>query len=73
MAKFHYSYQVCKCRKVTLGEIIHAIKEHNAKTIDDIKRLTDAGTACGCCTSKENDFGNPPMELYIEDILKKLA
>lgn len=71
MAQFHYSHVVCECRKVTLGEIIYAIKEQNAKTIDDIKKLTDAGTACKCCTSKENDFGDPKIELYIDQILEK--
>jgi NAD(P)H-nitrite reductase large subunit len=73
MAKFHFSHKVCNCKNVTLGEIVCAIKEKNAKTIEDIKDLTDAGTACGCCISKEKDFGNPKMELYIEDILKKFV
>ena len=69
--KFHYSYVVCKCKKVTLGEIIHAIKEKGAKNIEDIKKLTEAGTACGCCVSKEKDFGNPPLELHIQTILDR--
>ena len=73
MAKFKYSHKVCVCKNVTLGEIIFAIKEKDAKTIDAIKDLTDAGTACGCCISKAKDFGDPKMELYIEDILKKFA
>jgi len=71
VAKFNYSHRVCDCKKVSLGEIIHAIKENNAKTVQDIQNLTDAGTACKCCISKEKDFGDPKMELYIEDILKK--
>ena len=71
MAKFKYSHIVCDCKKVSLGEIIHAIKENNAKTIKDIQNLTDAGTACKCCISKEKDFGEPKMQLYIKDILKK--
>ena len=73
MAEFKYDYHVCDCKKVTLGEIIYAIKEKKAKTIDDIKNITDAGTACGCCISKEKDFGEPKMELYIEDILRKFV
>lgn len=72
MAEFHYSHIVCDCKKVTLGEIIHAIKEQNATSIKDLQDLTDAGTACKCCTSKENDFGNPKMELYLDQILEKL-
>jgi len=73
MAKFHYSHVVCECRKVTLGEIIHAIKEKGAKNIEDIANLTDATTACGCCKNKESDFGTPAMSLYVEDILKKFS
>jgi NAD(P)H-nitrite reductase large subunit len=65
------SHVVCECKKVTLGEIIHAIKEKGAKDLKSIQELTDAGTACTCCTAKENDFGNPKMELYISQILDK--
>lgn len=71
MAKFHMSHMVCECKKVTLGEIIHAVKENGAKDLEEIKQLTDAGTACKCCTSKEKDFGDPKMELYITQILEK--
>ena len=71
MAKFKYSYIVCECKKVTLGEIVNAIENKGAKSIQDIQKLTDAGTACKCCISKENDFGETKMNLYIEDILKK--
>lgn len=73
MANFHFSYKVCECKKVTLGEIMYAIKEKDAKTMDDVKKMTDAGTACGCCRSASDDFGNPKMKLYIEEILKKLV
>jgi len=71
MAKFHYTHIVCECKKVTLGEILHAIKENGAKTIEDIQDKTDAGTACKCCVSAQKDFGSPKMQLYLEDILKK--
>ncbi|MEA3512105.1 MAG: (2Fe-2S)-binding protein [Campylobacterota bacterium] len=73
MADFQYSYKVCSCKNVTLGEIVHAIKEQNAKTIEDIGYKTDAGTACGCCKSKKDDFGDPKMELYLEQIVNKFA
>jgi len=73
MAKFNYSYKVCECKNVTLGEIIHAIKEKNARTVEDVKDITDAGTACGCCINATKDFGDPKMQLYIEDILKKFT
>jgi NAD(P)H-nitrite reductase large subunit len=72
MGKFHTSYKVCKCKDVTLGEIIHSIEKANAKTIEDIGDITDAGTACGCCRSYEDDYGTPKMELYLDKILKKI-
>jgi len=72
MAKnFPHSYIVCDCRQVTLGEIIHAIKEKGAKTLDDIEDITDAGSSCGCCRSAKDDIGEPKMELYIDEILDK--
>ena len=73
MASYPYSHQVCVCKKVTLGEIIYAIKEKNAKNIDDIANLTDASTACGCCKSIEDDFGDPQLPLHIDEILKKFV
>ena len=71
MAKFDFSYTVCECKKVTLGEILYAIDQKGAKTIKDIQDMTDAGTVCKCCISKDKDFGETKMKLYIEDILKK--
>lgn len=73
MAEFHFSHKVCTCKQVSLGEIVHAIKENNAKTIEEIGDLTDAGTACGCCKCEADDFGDPKMELYIDQILKKFS
>ena len=73
MADFHFSYQVCVCKHVTLGEIIYAIKEKGAKNMEDIGMLTDAGTACGCCRCPQDDFGDPKMELYLEQILNKFV
>ena len=71
MAQFQHSHEVCTCKSVTLGEIIHAIKEEGANSIESIGDICDAGTACGCCKSAEDDFGDPKMELYLEQILNK--
>ncbi len=71
--KFKNSFVVCTCRNVTLGEIVYAIKENGAKTIEDIGELTDAGTVCECCQCAEKDVGEEKIELYIEDILKKFV
>ena len=70
--EFQHSFEVCTCKHVSLGEIIHAIKENGAKTLDDVGEYTDAGTACGCCRSKEDDFTGE-QELYITQILEKFA
>lgn len=68
---FQHSFEVCTCKHVTLGEMIYAIKEQKAQTLQDIENITDAGSACGCCANKEKDFGNIKKELYIEEILNK--
>ena len=71
--KFDNVYEVCKCHHVTLGEIVYAIKEKNAKDIESIGKFSDAGTSCGCCISKEKDIGSEKMELYLNQILNKFV
>ncbi|WP_198304455.1 (2Fe-2S)-binding protein [Arcobacter vandammei] len=68
---FHHSYIVCECKQVSLGEIIFAIKEKGAKTLQDLATLTDAGSSCGCCRSAKDDIGEKKMELYLDEILRK--
>lgn len=69
--KFPHSYEVCRCKHVTLGEIVHSIKENDAKSIECIGELTDAGTCCKCCQSEDKDIGAEKMELYLSEIVKK--
>ena len=71
--KFPHSYEVCNCRAVTLGEIIYAIKEKGANTIEKIGEITDAGTCCKCCVCASKDIGEVKMELYLEQILDKFG
>ena len=68
---FPHSYIVCNCKQVSLGEVIFAIKEKGAKTLDNLEGLTDAGSSCGCCKSNEDDIGEQKMELYLDEIIKK--
>ena len=68
---FPHSYIVCNCKQVSLGELIYAIKEKSAKTLEDLEDLTDAGSSCGCCKSNEDDIGEQKMELYLDEIIKK--
>lgn len=71
--KFHKSYIVCKCKQVSLGEILHAIKENGATDIDDIEDYTEAGSCCGSCRSPEDDVGEEKLELYLSEILEKFV
>ena len=68
---FPHSYIVCNCKQVSLGDVIFAIKEKGAKTLDNLEDLTDAGSSCGCCKSNEDDIGEQKMELYLDEIIKK--
>ncbi len=69
--RFYHSYEVCKCKHVTLGEIVYSIKEKGANSMETVAKITDAGTACKCCQSKDKDIGSEKLELYVEDILNK--
>lgn len=40
---------VCNCFSITEKEVIAAIKESGAKTLEDIKEITYAGGGCGMC------------------------
>ncbi len=71
--KFDHSYEVCTCKHTTLGEIIYAIKDRNASSIEEIGKYTDAGTCCKSCISSNHDKGEEKMELYLEEIVNKLV
>jgi len=74
MAKrFHHSYEVCKCKHVSLGEVIFSIKEKNARTLQEISDFTDAGSSCKCCQSEEKDIGEEKLELYLDQIIDKFV
>lgn len=68
---FPHTFEVCTCKHVTLGELIYAIKEKDAKTLEDLGNITDAGTCCKSCRSSEEDLGVEKMELYLTEILNK--
>lgn len=71
--KFPHSYEVCTCKHVSLGEVIHSIKERDADTLEKIGDLTDAGTCCKCCQDSSCDIGAEKMELYLTQILEKFT
>jgi NAD(P)H-nitrite reductase large subunit len=50
---------ICHCMDVSEHEIVDAIKNKEAQTVQDIMDITGAGTACGSCIGD------------LEDILKR--
>jgi len=40
---------VCKCLKVTEDQVIHAITIHGARSLVELRTLTEAGDGCTCC------------------------
>lgn len=45
----HEGNIVCHCFGVTDEQILHAIKENNLKTVEDVTHYTKAGGGCGNC------------------------
>lgn len=43
---------ICECKGVTDQMIEELVKTDQAKTLEDLQRLTDYGTGCGKCKSK---------------------
>jgi nitrite reductase (NADH) large subunit len=41
--------EVCGCNGVCKGDIVTAIKEHDLKTLSEVKSCTKAGASCGSC------------------------
>lgn len=40
---------ICSCMNVSEHEIMDAIKNKKARTVDEIQEITGAGTSCGSC------------------------
>jgi len=69
---FKHDYEVCNCKKVTLGELITSINTNKIKTLGQIQDFTTAGTDCRHCIFPETDFGKIKKEIYLKDILKEV-
>ena len=52
---------ICDCMNVTYGDIKKAI-DNGAKTLDEVKEATEAGTICGVCEDE--------IQEVIDEILK---
>ena len=45
---------VCKCFHLSQDDIISAIKKHNIKDVEELSKITQAGSACGQCIGELN-------------------
>ena len=54
---------ICTCMNVSEHEILDAIKNKKARTVDEIQEITGAGTSCGSCIYE--------IEAILERELKK--
>ena len=69
---FEDNYEVCNCKKITLGNLKDAILVKKAQNLSDIQEFTTAGTECRHCIFPEGDFGKIKKKIYCKDILKEL-
>ncbi len=60
--------EVCVCLRISLQEILEAI-ENGAKTLEEIQKITKAGTVCKLCVSPEDDvYGE--RDIHLTELLK---
>lgn len=55
---------VCECKGVTDVQIEDLVKTDQAKTYDDLVRLTGCGTGCGKCQNKIKDMLDELLHIY---------
>ncbi|WP_320129980.1 iron-sulfur cluster assembly scaffold protein [uncultured Sphaerochaeta sp.] len=55
---------ICECMNVTDVRIEELVKSGEAKTLEDLQRLTDYGTQCGKCKSKVSDLFDEYKHIY---------
>lgn len=55
---------VCECKGVTDQAIEELVKTDQVKTLDDLKRLTGAGTGCGKCQGKLTGLIEEYLHIY---------
>ena len=57
---------VCECARVTKQEVIDAIRTHNIQEVEEIIKITKAGSYCKSCI---RPGGHEPKDIYLVDIL----
>lgn len=60
--------QICACENISKADLVCAITEKGATTLDDLKKSTRACTGCGGCTPMVNDI----LKITMEDLGHKV-
>jgi NifU-like protein len=60
---------VCECARVTKQEVIDAIRTHNIQEVEEIIKITKAGSYCKSCI---RPGGHEPKDIYLVDILAEV-
>jgi NifU-like protein len=58
---------VCECARATKQEIIQAIKDNNITDVEDLVKLTKAGSYCKSCVK---EGGHEAKDIYLVDIIE---
>lgn len=58
---------ICKCFNVTKTNLLKEINEHNLKTVEDVMAYTKAGSGCGACKEKIQEFLNEILSQKVEE------
>jgi nitrite reductase (NADH) large subunit len=64
---------ICACENVSKGDIVTAVKEKGASSVDHIKKATRACTGCGGCTAMVNDIVKYTLESLGHKVKKSLC
>lgn len=63
---------ICSCESITKGEILGAVREKNISNLDELKKVTKAGTCCGGCVPLLKDLMLSSMKadgIYIREVI----
>ena len=59
---------ICPCLDITAGQIMDAYKE-GAKSVEAIKEVTGAGTACGACLDEIEDYKEMLFDVFEQHLI----
>jgi len=62
--KKHVAKIICECKSVTDVQIEDLVKSGEAKTLEDLQKLTEYGTVCGKCKQQVSDLFDEFKHIY---------